>query len=171
MRRPMAFFVLAAALLWGLPACAEEPEAVAVIHPTEGNRCKGWVRFTQTGQGVQISARIEGLTPNARHGFHIHEFGDATAADGTSAGGHYNPAGHPHGLPENPTRHAGDLGNLEADASGNAAYESTSDNFSLDEIIGRGVIVHAQPDDGGQPTGNAGGRIGLGVIGLAQPGE
>jgi Cu-Zn family superoxide dismutase len=85
-----------------------------------------------------------------------------------SAGGHYNPEGKPHGLPTTEERHAGDLGNLTADASGHAHYEITVDNISLstgrNPVLGKAVIVHAKPDDGGQPTGNAGARLGCGVI-------
>jgi Cu-Zn family superoxide dismutase len=92
-----------------------------------------------------------------------------------SAGGHYNPENHQHGLPETEMRHAGDLGNLEADSEGKATLERTVSNISIagmkNPIIGRGVIVHAKVDDGGQPVGNAGGRIGCGVIGVANPGK
>jgi Cu-Zn family superoxide dismutase len=147
-------------------------EAVAVLQATQGNRVTGTIRFTQTTGGVRIVGDIEGLTPNARHAIHIHEFGDCTSADGSSAGSHYNPERHPHGLPDVPQRHAGDLGNLQADASGRAHLEITVPNASVfgprNPILGRAVIVHAQPDDGGQPTGNAGGRLACGVIGVAQ---
>ncbi len=146
--------------------------AVAVLHPTEGSKTKGVVTFTQMGGKVKIVAKLEGLTPNQAHAFHIHEFGDVTSADGTSTGGHYNPEKHDHGLPDSGKRHAGDLGNVKADASGKATYEITVDNISIaglkNPIIGRGVIVHAKPDDGGQPTGNAGARICSGVIGIGK---
>lgn len=147
-------------------------QAVAVMNPTAGNKCKGEVRFTQVGTSVKVVARIEGLNPNQKHAMHIHEFGDSSAPDGTSAGGHYNPEGHPHGLTQAPMRHAGDLGNLQADASGKAQYEITVSNISIagmmNPIIGRGVIIHAKEDDGGQPVGNAGPRISCGVIGVAK---
>lgn len=145
---------------------------VAVVVPTEGNECHGTVRFVEFGDGVKIVADVRGLTPDAKHGFHIHEFGDATAKDGTSAGGHYNPQGHDHALPHQGERHAGDLGNLQADANGRAVLEMVTHEITLagdlNPVIGRSVIVHAKPDDGGQPTGNAGARIGIGVIGIAQ---
>jgi len=90
-----------------------------------------------------------------------------------SAGGHYNPEGHQHGLPDSENRHAGDLGNVQADDQGKAHYEITVKGISIsgehNPIIGRGVIVHAKLDDGGQPVGNAGGRIACGVIGFATP--
>jgi Cu-Zn family superoxide dismutase len=92
-----------------------------------------------------------------------------------SAGGHYNPEGHQHGLPEAENRHAGDLGNIQADDQGKAHYEISVTNISVsgakNPIIGRSVIVHAKVDDGSQPTGNAGGRIACGVIGIANPGK
>ena len=150
-------------------------QLVAVMHPTAGNKCSGVVRFTEAGGAVSVSAELEGLTPNAKHAMHIHDFGDGTGTDGMKAGGHYNPEGHQHGLPETSARHAGDLGNVQADANGKASYKITVNNVSLvgmkNPIIGRGVIVHAKPDDGGQPTGNAGGRIGVGVIGIANPAQ
>jgi Cu-Zn family superoxide dismutase len=153
-------------------AWATVSELVAVIHPTASNTCSGTVRFTQAGDQVKVVAELSGLTPNQQHAMHIHEFGDGTSPDGMSAGGHYNPEGHQHGLPVTAMRHAGDLGNVKADASGKAHYEIEVDNISLvglkNPIIGRGVIVHAKPDDGGQPVGNAGGRIGCGVIGIAK---
>lgn len=146
-------------------------ELVAVIHPTEGNEAHGAVHFSEVADGVKVVADIEGLTPNQKHGFHIHEYGDCEAANGTSAGGHYNPEGYDHGLPTTVLRHAGDLGNLQADENGAAHYEITVHNISIggmhNPILGRGVIVHAKPDDGGQPTGNAGARLGCGVIGVA----
>jgi Cu-Zn family superoxide dismutase len=154
-------------------AWAAVKQLVAVVQPTEGNKCRGVVRFTQVEGIVYVYAEFEGLTPNAKHAMHIHEFGDGTGTDGAKAGGHFNPEGHPHGLPDTAARHAGDLGNIQADADGKAIYRLELNNVSMvgekNPIIGRGVIVHAKPDDGGQPTGNAGGRIGVGVIGIANP--
>ncbi|MBI3880862.1 MAG: superoxide dismutase family protein [Verrucomicrobia bacterium] len=152
---------------------ASVKQLAAVIKPTAGNQCSGVVRFTEVGDKVYVFAELEGLTPNAKHAMHIHEFGDATGTDGMKAGGHYNPEGHAHGLPETAARHAGDLGNVQADANGKATYRLTVENVTMvglkNPIIGRGVIVHAKTDDGGQPTGNAGARIGVGVIGIANP--
>lgn len=145
--------------------------AVAVLAPTANNTTRGEIRFTQEGDSVKVWGQVEGLTPNQKHAIHIHQFGDCTAADGTSAGGHYNPENHPHALPEKEHRHAGDLGNLQADAQGKAKLEITVKNISVagmkNAIVGRAVIVHAKPDDGGQPVGNAGARIACGVIGVA----
>jgi Cu-Zn family superoxide dismutase len=150
-------------------------QAVAVLHPTAGNQAKGTVRFTQSGDDVKVVADVEGLMPGQKHAIHIHQFGDCSSADGMSAGGHYNPEGHSHGLPDVEMRHAGDLGNLQADAQGKAHHELTVKNISIagmkNPIIGRGVIVHAKVDDGGQPVGNAGARIACGVIGVANSGD
>ena len=146
-------------------------QVVAVMAPTEGNTAKGTVVFTQMGKKVKVEAIIEGLKPNQKHAIHIHQFGDARMPNGTGTGGHYNPEMHDHALPDKSTRHAGDLGNLTSDASGKAKYELEIENVSLfgpkNPIIGRGVIIHAKKDDGGQPTGNAGARISQGVIGIA----
>lgn len=145
--------------------------AVCVIGPAEGQTCHGVVRLEQVGHKVTVTADLTGLAPNSKHGFHIHELGDLTDPSGKSAGGHYNPDGYPHGLPPAEKRHAGDLGNVTADASGHAVLTITVDNFSLGgarSVLGRAIVVHADPDDGSQPTGNAGARIGFGVIGIAK---
>jgi Cu-Zn family superoxide dismutase len=149
-------------------------EAIAVINPASGSNCKGTVRFIQDGTMVKVIADLEGLTPGGKHGFHVHEFGDCTAPDATSAGSHYDAEGTKHhGRPEDTMKHSGDLGNIEADAGGKAHYEVTIQGVSIAgdhaPIIGRGVIVHAKADDFGQPVGNAGGRIGCGVIGIMKP--
>lgn len=148
-------------------------QAVAVIHPTQGNQTMGTVRFTRMGQSVKVVADIKGLQPSSKHGFHIHEFGDCTAPDAASAGGHYNPDGHPHAGPSAEPRHAGDFGNIESDAQGNARLELTVQNISIaganNPVLGRAVIVHQKADDlQSQPTGDAGARIGCGIIGVAQ---
>ena len=157
-------------------AWASIKQAVTVLHPTAGNKAHGLVRFTQEGDSVKVVANLEGLNPGQKHAMHIHQFGDCSAPDAMSAGGHYNPEGHPHGLPESGSpRHAGDLGNVQADSDGKAHYEITVNNISIagtkNPIIGRGLIVHAQPDTGAQPVGNAGGRIACGVVGVANPGK
>lgn len=150
----------------------EAMHAVCVLAPTQGSTAAGKVTFDQHGSDVIVTVDMVGLAPNSEHAWHIHEWGDISAADGTAAGGHYNPEGHPHGLPPDPNRHAGDLGNLRADASGHAHKTIEVDNITIagdrNPIVGRAMIVHAKADDGGQPTGNAGGRIAQGVIGLAK---
>ena len=146
-------------------------EAICVLTPTEGNNVKGEVTFTQTDSGVLIVANVEGLS-EGKHGFHVHEYGDITKSDGTSAGGHFNPHGTDHASPEDTERHAGDFGNLIADENGNAYYERIDSLISfkgINNIIGRSIIVHADEDDlVSQPTGDAGGRVAHGVIGVAK---
>lgn len=146
-------------------------KAVCVLHPTEGHEVNGTVYFAKTDSGVQVTVTIEGLTPG-KHGFHIHEFGDCSSVDGTSAGGHFNPEGHEHGAPMGEMRHAGDMGNVEANEEGIAQLEYLDKNIKLNganSIIGRSIIVHADEDDlTSQPTGNAGARVACGVIGIAK---
>ncbi len=143
--------------------------AVAVLHPTRGNSVSGVVHFLEVKGGVQVTGEFMGLKPG-KHGFHIHELGDCSAPDGTSAGGHYNPLNKPHGGPDAAERHIGDLGNITADKSGHASYDRVDSHLSLNgplSIVGRGVIIHAKEDDFvSQPTGNAGARVACGVIGV-----
>lgn len=145
--------------------------AVAVLMPTAGSTVHGTVTFTVVDGGVRVTAQAEGLAAGD-HGFHVHEFGDCTAPDGTSAGGHFNPAGAPHAGPDAQARHVGDLGNLTADTQGMANYDRLDHAIRLDGphgVIGRAVIVHAAPDDlATQPTGAAGARLACGVIGVAK---
>ncbi|RMG44380.1 MAG: superoxide dismutase family protein [Acidobacteria bacterium] len=149
-------------------AAAPSGTAVAELAPLADSGVKGRVVFRQTEAGVVVEADVTGLAPG-KHGFHIHEWGDCSAPDGKSAGGHFNPTGAPHGGPEADEAHAGDLGNLVADANGHATLELTSTRISLSpgptDIRGRAVIVHAGEDDlTSQPTGAAGGRLACGVI-------
>ncbi|MCG6187104.1 superoxide dismutase family protein [Maribellus maritimus] len=145
-------------------------KAICVLHPTEGNDVKGTVTFTKTTSGVDVVADLEGLTPG-KHGFHIHEYGDCSKPDGTSAGGHFNPDHKDHGGPADMERHVGDLGNIEAGEDGKAHLELNDTMIKLNgehSIIGRGIIVHAGEDDlTSQPTGAAGARVACGVIGIA----
>jgi Cu-Zn family superoxide dismutase len=145
--------------------------AVAVLHPAKDGKVEGTLTFAKAAAGLKVTGRITGLPPGT-HGFHIHEFGDCTAADFSSAGGHYNPTGHQHAGPTEARRHMGDMGNIEAGADGTANVDYTDARLRLEGahgILGRGVIVHANPDDlKTQPTGNAGGRVACGVIGVAK---
>jgi superoxide dismutase, Cu-Zn family len=175
-----SLFTITTVLCFGIPlamqaADAQIKQAVAVLHPTQGNKAHGTVRFTQEGNSVKVVAHVEGLSPGQKHAIHVHEFGDCSSTDANSAGSHYNPEKHEHGLPDKDQRHAGDLGNLQADASGKAHLELTVNNITIagnkNPVIGRAVIVHAKADDGGQPVGNAGARIACGVIGAANTAE
>jgi len=141
--------------------------ATAELSATEGNEVTGTVSFEEADGGVQITAHVMGLSPG-KHGFHIHETGDCSAPDGTSAGGHFNPGETEHGAQDAEVHHAGDLGNVEADEEGHGQLETTVDFITLSEgptsVMGRAVIVHAKEDDFGQPTGNAGARVACGEI-------
>jgi Cu-Zn family superoxide dismutase len=164
--------LLGAAIL--IAGCAHQTEvaapknAIAILHSTQGNLVTGTVYFAQEGNKVKVTANVQGLKPGV-HGFHIHEKGDCSAPDATSAGGHFNPAQHTHGGPSTQPHHAGDLGNLTADDKGDATYEALIEGITLSEgangIIERGVIVHAGPDDFvTQPTGGSGARVACAVI-------
>ena len=141
--------------------------AVAEMQTTEGNEAHGTVTFTKVEGGVQVVAHFEGV-PEGEHGFHIHEFGDCSSGDGKSAGGHFNPAGVAHAGPDAEERHIGDLGNITADANGTAHADFVDSRLRITgdySIVGKGVILHADPDDmSSQPTGAAGARISCGVI-------
>jgi Cu-Zn family superoxide dismutase len=167
--RTMIVGFAAAALLAG---CASTPppgpKATAKLEPTRGNTASGTVTFTQRGDKVVVDARVAGLSPGG-HGFHIHEKGDCSSGDGVSAGGHFNPRAKPHAMPSTTDRHAGDLPMLVADANGNAALVVELDVITVGsgetDIVGRGLIVHKDPDDyRTQPTGNSGARVACGVI-------
>ena len=147
----------------------EPTEGVVVLKATKGNKVRGRLMLKQMDAGVKVTGRISGLTPG-EHGFHIHEFGDMTAPDGTSAGGHFNPDGHPHGGPDSKERHAGDLGNITADSEGIAKIEGMAPGLKLHYIIGRAFVVHGGKDDlKSQPSGDAGPRVAVGVVGIAGP--
>jgi Cu-Zn family superoxide dismutase len=146
-------------------------KAVAILLPTKGSKAEGRVTFTQTDGTVHVHAEISGLTPGD-HGFHIHEFG-VWSEDGMASGGHYNPTQQKHAGTDTPKRHVGDLGNITANENGNATVDLDDPSLSFHgptSILGRGLVVHEKADDfKTQPTGNAGGRIAVGVIGVAKP--
>ncbi len=160
----------AAALM--LSACASQPNmatASARLAATTGNSASGVVSFSKHAHGVLVAGEVRGLTPNAEHGFHIHEKGDCSSGDGMSTGGHFNPTAHAHGAHSQSEHHSGDLVSLQADATGVARFSYTSTTITVGEgatdIIGRGLIVHRDADDfRTQPTGNSGPRIACAVI-------
>ncbi|HET7903783.1 MAG TPA: superoxide dismutase family protein [Candidatus Eisenbacteria bacterium] len=168
-RRPFRMLprlAASAVLVLALAGCNPEEYVVATIAPTLGNTAAGEVRFYKVEGGVRVVAKLEGLTPGA-HGFHLHEKGDCSAPDAMSAGGHYNPAGAPHGAPDadGTHRHAGDLGNVEAGADGKATLNRVDPLLVYEDLAGLAVLVHANPDDlTSQPAGNAGPRVGCGVV-------
>ena len=157
-----------------LAACQTAPQdeplqATAALHPTKGSKAFGEATFEQAGDKVHVLVNAQGLKPNQEHGFHIHEAGDCSSGDGMSAKGHFNPMGKPHGNPASGEHHAGDLPALKADKAGRAKLDVMLDTITLKpgptSIVGRGLIIHADPDDyRTQPTGNSGARIACGVI-------
>jgi Cu-Zn family superoxide dismutase len=143
--------------------------AVADLQAAPGQSVSGTVTFMKYGNSVTVVADIRGLPPNSTHGFHVHENGVCQAPDFASAGGHFNPGGHPHAGPPTTPRHAGDLGNVEAGPNGRVYRRMIVTNLSLgsgpDNVIGKAVVVHANRDDlTSQPSGDAGGRIACGVV-------
>ena len=169
-----ALFALAAVVLLG--GCdtmkgmmGGGPKATATLQPTKGSSVKGTATFEQRGDKVRVTAEVSGLRPNGEYGFHIHEAGDCSSGDGMSAKGHFNPHGKPHAAHSSAERHAGDLPSLKSDASGNARLSADLDIITVNpgpaSVVGRGLIVHVQPDDfKTQPTGNAGARSACAVI-------
>jgi superoxide dismutase, Cu-Zn family len=138
------------------------------IEAKSGSKLSGKAVLTETEGGVHVVLTLEGLEAG-EHGAHVHEKGDCSAADGASAGGHFNPQSKDHGLPGGEKRHLGDLGNITIAKDGKGSLDITAPGANLKasdpmSFVGRSIIVHAKKDDGGQPTGNAGGRVGCGVI-------
>lgn len=146
-------------------------EAKVELVPTakSKSKTKGTISFKEVEGGLEVTADIEGLKPNAQHAWHIHEKGDCSAPDATSAGDHFNPGGHKHGAPDAADRHEGDFGNLTADKLGKAKKTFVMKGITVAEgpmsVVGKGFIIHAKKDDlKTQPSGNAGDRIACGVI-------
>ena len=183
--RPLALTILSASTVL-LAACAAAPqrnaapaapmathqarEAVVNLAPASGSLVSGRLVLAPMGDGLHLRGEVGGLMPGSRHGFHIHEKGDCSAADASSAGGHFNPGAQAHGRAGQGAHHAGDTDNLVADASGVARVDAhvrgvTLGGAAANDIAGRAFIIHAAADDySTQPTGNAGARVACGVI-------
>ena len=145
-------------------------KASAKLEPKSGSKATGTITFTKVGDEVELSGDIENLSPG-KHGFHIHDKGDCSAPDASSAGGHFNPTHQHHGGPDTAEHHAGDLGNIEADSSGKAhiQWKGKLSLAGADSIIGKSVVVHEKADDlKTDPAGNSGARIACGVIEAAK---
>jgi Cu-Zn family superoxide dismutase len=169
----MKTLIAAAVSVAALAACQTTPPApliaTAQLQPTKGNKTFGEATFEQVGDKVKVVVFVQGLKPGQEHGLHIHEVGDCSSGDGMSTKGHFNPHGKSHAAHTSPERHAGDLPSLRANKGGRANVQVELDVITLTpgpaNIIGRGLIVHADPDDfKTQPTGNAGARVACGVI-------
>jgi len=173
----------------GLAACSTTPEqpapepdapvverdAVANLAAASGSLVSGRLQvMTMGANAIHIAGDIGGLEPGSEHGFHVHEHGDCSAADASSAGGHFNPAGNPHGRMDQGAHHAGDIDNIVADEDGVAHVNVHIPGLTLgsgkaNDAAGRAIVVHADPDDyTSQPAGNAGKRIACGVITLVE---
>ncbi|WP_437622087.1 superoxide dismutase family protein [Sorangium sp. So ce1151] len=150
------------------PAAAAPVTVEVPIEARTNSKLKGAASFTEVDGGVKVTIQVSGA-PKGKIAVHVHETGDCSAPDAKSAGAHYNPENHPHGLPDASARHLGDLGNIEVKADGTGSHEIVAKGANLKQgapnsFLGRAIIVHEKQDDGGQPSGNAGGRIGCGVI-------
>ncbi len=193
----MRFALLVSIAVLGLGACASAPttsvsprvtaagqptslptrmptgsvsRAIAHLVGASGSLVSGTLTLTQATVGVRIQGDLGGLTPGSTHGFHVHETGDCSAADASSAGGHFNPGRSPHGKAGTASHHAGDIDNVTADPSGVAHVDATVSGTALGgagntNILGRALVLHAAPDDyRTQPSGNSGTRIACGVV-------
>jgi Cu-Zn family superoxide dismutase len=175
--------VLATCTALGIAACGTTPtpqpvpppqaehDAVANLASASGSLVSGRLQvMTMGANAVHIAGEIGGLAPGSSHGFHIHEKGDCSAADASSAGGHFNPAGNPHGRMDDGPHHAGDIDNIVANAQGVARVNMHVPGVTLgtgaaNDVAGRAIVVHADPDDyASQPAGNAGKRVACAVI-------
>lgn len=145
-------------------------EAAAQIAPTQGNTVNGSVALAQSAEGVHITGSVQGLKPDADFGFHVHEKGDCSAPDGSSAGGHFNPTQAQHGNPASGAHHAGDMMNIHSNGEGIAQVDTTAAGTTLHggaatDIMGKAIVVHESADDyTTQPSGNSGKRVACGVI-------
>jgi Cu-Zn family superoxide dismutase len=144
------------------------PRASAVIAGRSGSSLSGRAEFVQLAEGVLVRIWVEGAPPG-KHAVHVHEAGDCSASDGSSAGAHFNPDGHPHGGAHAEIHHAGDLGNMWVGADGRGVHQVVSHDLTVTagthSVRGRAIVVHADPDDlVSQPAGAAGARIGCGEI-------
>jgi Cu-Zn family superoxide dismutase len=151
-------------------AAAESTHAAVQLSPTEGNTASGMLAVTSDGTGVKISGSLQGLKPDSEFGFHIHEVGDCSAPDASSAGGHFNPTNAPHGNPQGDEHHAGDMLNASSNADGVAEVDAHAEGVTLrtgaaNDVYGKAVVLHQKPDDyTTQPSGDSGDRIACGVI-------
>ena len=148
-------------------------EGVAVLLPTAGHSVRGIVRFTPHPEGVAVQVRIEGLSQRTRHGFHVHEFGDCSAADASSAGPHYDPTNNAPGRHQHGMSPLGDLDDLRADPQGRVEVKFIARGLSVagptNPILGRALVLHASFEDPNDPLSQSGDRIACGTIGVLSP--
>ena len=165
----MKKLILISSVLALFAACAHTsgPMAMVMLAPTAGNTARGMVHFADLGGGtVEVKVDLTGV-PAGVHGFHVHDKGDC-GDNGNAAVGHFNQTGAPHGAPDSASHHAGDFGNVTADANGEVHTTFTTHSITINTgmtgVVGHAIILHANPDDlVSQPSGNAGPRIACGV--------
>lgn len=151
---------------------ASPPARSATVNlaSASGSLVSGRLTAMPMAGGVHFTGEVGGLTPGSTHAIHVHERGDCSAADASSAGGHFNPAGAPHGKVDAGAHHAGDMNNIVANAQGVAKVDVHAEGVTLgggaaNDIAGLAVIVHAKADDyRSQPSGDAGARVACGLI-------
>jgi superoxide dismutase, Cu-Zn family len=147
----------------------DQPSLTVRIQGRSGSELTGQAAFRPTSDGVLLTMRISGAPPGM-HAVHLHQKADCSAPDASSAGDHWNPGGHAHGHLMKPPSHLGDIGNLVVDENGIGTLEFLSDQWSLgtgaqNDVVGTSIVIHEKEDDlMSQPSGNAGGRIGCGVV-------
>jgi superoxide dismutase, Cu-Zn family len=153
-----------------VPTPAPVVSATAPLAAASGSTVRGALSLTAEEGGVLLRGQLTGLDPGTEHGFHVHETGDCSARDASTAGEHLNPAGGRHGGPGAAERHLGDLPNIQADGQGGAAVEARLPGATLrdgapTDLLGKAVVVHRKRDDyQSQPAGDSGDRIACGVI-------
>jgi Cu-Zn family superoxide dismutase len=166
--KKLVLFSVALLLVASCASMAKGPSASATLAPTSGSSAAGTVNLVELADGsVQVTVNLTGVPPGV-HGFHIHEKGDC-GDNGNAAGGHFNPTAMAHGAPNADPHHAGDWGNVTADASGYVKAKFTTRSITVTAgpncAVGHAIILHGNPDDlTTQPTGNAGPRIACGVV-------
>jgi Cu-Zn family superoxide dismutase len=160
--------LIVATLFASCASMSKGPSASAILNPTSGSTANGTVMFVQKADGsVDVTAHLTGVPPGI-HGFHVHDKGDC-GDNGNAAGGHFNPMATAHGAPNLDPHHAGDFGNVTANAQGVVDTKFNTHSITVApgpmSVVGHAVILHANPDDlVTQPSGNAGPRIACGVV-------
>lgn len=153
-----------------VPTQSTAREAIVNLAPASASLVSGKIKVVPMAGGVHLTGTVGGLPPNSTHGFHVHEKGDCSAADASSAGPHFNPFAAPHGKAESGAHHAGDMDNVVTNAEGVVSVNIHVDGVTLgggavNDIAGRALVMHATADDySSQPAGNAGARVACGVI-------
>ena len=165
----LGMWIACAGVIAGCASLGGGPTAKAELQSKSGSSVTGALSLRQESAGVRITGDVRGLAPASTHGFHVHEKGDCSAPDASSAGPHFNPGGSPHGKMGAGPHHAGDMPNIVADKRGTARVDVLVPGATLGEgansVTGRAIVVHRDPDDyQTQPAGNAGPRVACGVI-------